>query len=195
MSASLVYLFCMVIGFVFVLGTTVLGHLGGGDHGHVGGSGGHAEAGADSSDAPGVSFFSPIIMAAFVAAFGSFGLVLSQFAATKPPIISAPCSLLGASLVAGSLVAVLTRLFHTADSSSESQIATLVGHVATVISPIPEGGVGEIAYVQSGSRYTAPAREADGHPVANGAEVTIQRVVGSQFYVAAKSTNPGPPKS
>src|ERR1043166_4259 len=62
MSAFLVYLFCLVVGFVFVLGSAVLGHFGGGDHGHVGGSGGHAEAGADSSDAPGVSLFSTTIL-------------------------------------------------------------------------------------------------------------------------------------
>ena len=73
MSAFLVYLFCLMVGFVFVLGSAIMGHLGG-DHGHVGGSGGHAEAGADSSDSPGVSIFSPIIMAAFVTAFGAFGL-------------------------------------------------------------------------------------------------------------------------
>jgi len=43
--------------------------------------------------------------------------------------------------------------------------------------------VGEIAYVQGGSRYTAPAREETGAPVPNGAAVKIVRIVGSQFYV------------
>ena len=33
MTAFLVYLFCLVVGFVFVLGSAVLGHFGGGDHG------------------------------------------------------------------------------------------------------------------------------------------------------------------
>jgi hypothetical protein len=54
---------------------------------------------------------------------------------------------------------------------------------AEVITPIPEGGVGEIAYVQAGSRYSAPAREEQGRPVASGAVVRITRVVGSQFHV------------
>ena len=40
-----------------------------------------------------------------------------------------------------------------------------------------------IAYVQSGTRYTAPAREETGQPVANGLAVKVTRVVGSQFYV------------
>ncbi len=193
MSAFLVYLFCLVVGFVFVLGSAVLGHLGG-DHGHVGGSGGHAEAGADSSDAPGVSLFSPIVMAAFVAAFGAFGLVFTQFQATKSPVVSAALSIVCAILVAGTIVNLLRKLVRASDSSSESQVATLAGHVATVITPIPAGGVGEIAYVQGGTRYTAPARESNGASVGNGSEVIINRVVGSQFYVTltTRSSNPEP---
>jgi hypothetical protein len=56
---------------------------------------------------------------------------------------------------------------------------------ATIISPIPINGVGEIAYVQSGSRYTAAARlEKSDVALGNGKLVRITRVVGSQFYVA-----------
>jgi len=53
--------------------SVVAGHFFGGHDAHVAGSGGHAEAGADSSDMPGISIFSPTIMAAFVTAFGGFG--------------------------------------------------------------------------------------------------------------------------
>ena len=53
----------------------------------------------------------------------------------------------------------------------------------TIITPIPAGGVGEIAYVQAGTRYTAPARDERGAPVPNGQTVRIVRIVGSQFYV------------
>ncbi len=194
MSAFLVYLFCLMVGFVFVLGSAIMGHLGG-DHGHVGGSGGHAEAGADSSDSPGVSIFSPIIMAAFVTAFGAFGLIFSQFEATKSPAISATLSVVGALAVSGMLVSVLGKLFHVSDSSSESQVATLVGHVATVISPIPAGAVGEIAYVQSGTRYTAPAREERGEAVSTGSQVKITRIIGSQFYVALDTLTTNPKNS
>jgi len=183
MSAFLVYLFCLVVGFIFVLGSALLGQFGS-DHGHVSGSGGHAEAGADGSDSPGVSFFSPIIMAAFITAFGAFGLTFTQFEATRPPLISAALSAVGALSISGLLVSVLGKIFRVSDSSSESQVASLVGQVATVISPIPAGAVGEIAYVQAGTRYTAPAREERGEAVATGNQVKITRVVGSQFYVA-----------
>ena len=185
MSAFLVYLFCLAVGFVFVVASAMMGHLFGGAHGHVGGSGGHAEAGGDSSDAPGVSIFSPIIMAAFVTAFGAFGLMLSEIDATKRPFISAPLSLVGAFIVALALVGVLRKVVRASDSSSESKVSSLPGCVATVISGIPAGGVGEIAYVQGGSRYTAPAREEDGLAVGNGKSVTITRIVGQQCYVTA----------
>ena len=57
------------------------------------------------------------------------------------------------------------------------------GTEASVVSPIPENGVGEIAYVVGGTRYTAPARTENGVPVGNGKLVRITRVVGTQFYV------------
>ncbi len=185
MSAFLVYLFCLVLGFVFVVASAMLGHLFGGAHGHVGGSGGHAEAGGDSSDSPGVSIFSPIIMAAFVTSFGAFGLVFSEVEATRRPFISAPLAVIGAFAVALMLVGVLRKVMRASDSSSESKVSSLPGCVATVISSIPVGGVGEIAYVQGGSRYTAPAREEEGLSVGTGKSVTITRIVGQQCYVTA----------
>src|SRR3954470_11753724 len=117
MTAFLVYLFCLVVGFVFVIASAMMGHLFGGAHGHVGGSGGHAEAGGDSSDSPGVSFFSPIIMAAFVTAFGAFGLVLSEIEATRRPLFSAPLAVVGAFIVAMVLVSVLRKVMRASDSS------------------------------------------------------------------------------
>jgi membrane protein implicated in regulation of membrane protease activity len=185
MSAFLVYLFCLAIGFTFVVVSAMLGHLFGGAHGHVGGSGGHAEAGGDSSDSPGVSLFSPIIMAAFVTSFGGFGLVFSEIEFTRRPLISAPLAMVGAFIVATVLVGVLRKVMRASDSSSESKVSSLPGCVATVVSAIPAGGVGEIAYVQAGTRYTAPAREEDGLSVGTGKAVTITRIVGQQCYVAA----------
>ena len=109
----------------------------------------------------------------------------------KPPAISAFLSAVGALIVSGLLVTVLRQLFHATDSSSESQVGTLVGHTATVITPIPEGAVGEIAYVQSGTRYTAPAREESGKAVTNGSQVKITRT-GSQFFVTLDTPTSNP---
>jgi hypothetical protein len=163
--------------------SVVAGHFLGGHGDHVGGSGGHAEAGADSSDMPGISIFSPTIIAAFITAFGGFGIILSDIPATDKAFISAPLSIVAAGLVAGALYKILSSLFRHTQGSSESHVAALVGTEANVVTPIPENGVGEIAYVVGGTRYTAPARVESGAAVAGGKLVKITRVVGTQFYV------------
>jgi membrane protein implicated in regulation of membrane protease activity len=93
--------------------------------------------------------------------------------------------LIGGFAIAGSVLWLLRQLFRRTQSSSESKVASLVGQTATIITPIPENGVGEIAYVQAGTRYTAPAREERGATVANGRPVKITRVVAGQFFVTA----------
>src|SRR5262249_41666935 len=99
------------------------------------------------------------------------------------PWVSAPLAILGGLFVAGAVLWLFGMIFHQTQSSSESRVGTLVGHEATVITPIPPQGVGEIAYVQSGTRYSAPARNEGSSAIANGQTVKITRVVGSQFYV------------
>jgi hypothetical protein len=183
MTAHTIYLFCLVVGLVFTLFSAVAGHFMGGHESHVSGSGGHAEAGADGSDMPGISIFSPTVIAAFVTAFGGFGMVLSEIPATNKAFVSAPLSIVGATLAAGTLYKLLSSLFRHTQGSSESHIAKLAGTDANVVTPIPENGVGEIAYVVGGTRYTAPARMEDGTSVAGGKLVKITRVVGTQFYV------------
>lgn len=179
----MIYMICLVVGLVFTLISVVVGHFFGGHGEHVGGSGGHAEAGADASDMPGISIFSPTIIASFVTAFGGFGLIFTQFPATSKTVISAPLSIFCAFLVAAVLYKFLGMVFRHTQSSSESHVATLAGTDASVVSPIPENGVGEIAYVVGGTRYTAPARAESGAAIANGKLVKITRVVGTQFYV------------
>jgi len=180
-----IYLICLGVGFVFTLISVFFGHvLGGGHEGHVAGSGGHAEAGADGSDMPGVSALSPTVIACFLTSFGGIGIIFHEVPATQSAWISAPLAMLGAGLVSGSVLWMLRQLFKRTQSSSESKVANVVGTIAHVISAIPENGVGEIAYVTGGSRYTAPAREERGLAVANGKAVKVIRIIGSQFYVA-----------
>jgi membrane protein implicated in regulation of membrane protease activity len=178
-----IYLFCLVVGLVFTLLSVMAGHFFGGHGDHVGGSGGHAEAGADSSDMPGISIFSPTIIAAFVTAFGGFGIIFTEIPATSKPVFSAPLSIITAFVIAGCLYKFLGYVFSHTQGSSESRVAALVGVDANVITPIPENGVGEIAYVVGGTRYTAPARVESGKAIASGQSVKIKRVVGTQFYV------------
>ena len=181
----MIYAICLVVGLTFTIISVLAGHFFGGHDAHVAGSGGHAEAGADTSDMPGISIFSPTVMASFVTAFGGFGLIFTQFPKTSSAVVSAPLSVLGGLVVAGVLLVFLRAVFSHTQSSSESKVAALIGSEANVITPIPENGVGEIAYVVGGTRYSAPARAENNVAVANGKTVKITRIVGTQFYVTS----------
>src|SRR5579863_10153927 len=131
-----IYIICLAVGFTFTLGSVVFGHLlGGGGHdighmdagGHVEGSGGHAEAGLENSDMPGMSPFSPLIIACFVASFGGFGIVFHEIPATRAVWISTPLSLAGAFVTASGLFFLLRSLFRATQSSSESRIVNVIG--------------------------------------------------------------------
>ncbi|HKQ37670.1 MAG TPA: hypothetical protein VJ063_06295 [Verrucomicrobiae bacterium] len=187
MSASLIYLICFGVGLLFTIVSALLGDVSGhdADHGDHVGTGGHAAAGFDHSGMPGVSPFSPTVIASFVTAFGGFGLILTRIPATQAPWLHAPLAVVGAFGIAGGVFYLFNKVFSSTQSSSESRVATVVGLQATVITPIPQHGVGEIAYVQAGCRYTAPARTETGAAVTAGATVKITRVAGgTQYYVA-----------
>jgi hypothetical protein len=182
----LVYSICFGVGFLFAVVSAFLGHLFGGHDAHVDvGTGGHAEAGLEDSGVPGISIFSPTTICCFITAFGALGLIFTRIQATRSPWISAPLALVGAVLVAGVVVTVFGAIFKRTQSSSECHVGALVGVKATVITPIPVNGVGEIAYVQNGTRYTAPARDDNAQAVATGESVRIVRIVGPQFFVSS----------
>ncbi len=183
---TLVYAVCFGVGLLFTLLSAFFGHLFGGHDAHVEiGTGGHAEAGFQDTGMPGLSPFSPTTICSFITAFGGFGLIFTRIEATKNIWVSLPLSVLGGLIVAAGVMWLFGMLFHLTQGSSESHVGSLVGHTATVITPIPASGVGEIPYVQAGTRYTAQAREVSGVAVANGQTVKIARIAESQFYVTA----------
>ena len=180
----IIYTACLAIGLLFTIISAFLGHLlGGGHEGGDIGTGGHVEAGMDTHGMPGFSFFSPTVLASFITAFGAFGIVFSHIEATSGVWASAPLAAVSGGIVAGIVFLLFDYIFKKTQSSSESQIASLPGQTASIITPIPLNGVGEIAYVQGGTRYTAPARTEDGHAIGSGKSVRISRVIGTQFYV------------
>jgi len=179
----LIYTICLAVGLLFTAISAVAGHLFGGHDGVDIGTGGHAEAGFDSSGVPGISFFSPTVLASFVTAFGACGLILTRIESTKSVWISAPISAMSGLVIAFGAFLVFNKMFKATQSSSEAKISSLVGMTASTVSPIPDNGVGEIAYVRGGCRYTAPARTEAGTLVGAGKPVRITRIVGTQFYV------------
>jgi membrane-bound ClpP family serine protease len=179
-----VYAGCLALGIFFTLISMVAGHFfGGGHEGGDVGTGGHVEAGLDTHGMPGLSFFSPTVLASFVTAFGAFGIVFTHIETTRSVWASAPLAGISGGVIAWLIFLLFNTMFKKTQSSSESRVATLMGQTASIITPIPKNGVGEIAYVQGGTRYSAPARTEDGRPIGAGSTVRISRVVGTQFYV------------
>jgi membrane protein implicated in regulation of membrane protease activity len=177
----IIYTICLVFGLMFTLASAFLGHLFGG-HDSIG-TDGQADAGFDADGVPGITFLSPTVLASFVTAFGAFGMILSEIPATSSVWMSAPIAFVGGLLIAAVVLWLFNVMFRKTQSSSEGRVAQLIGQTAAIISPIPENGVGEISYVQSGSRYTAPARDEKGRAIPNGKTVKITRIVGTQFFV------------
>lgn len=181
---TLFYAVCLIGGLLFTVISAVVGHFF--DHDHGGsdvGTGGHAEAGFDHSGIPGISFFSPLVLSCFVTAFGGLGILFSGIKATSSVWLSAPLSLGGALIIATFVLWLFNTVFSKSQSSSEGRISSVVGQTASLLTPIPENGVGEIAYVQASTRYTAPARSERGTAIGIGQTVRITRVVGTQFFV------------
>ena len=178
----IIYAICLVLGLAFTLFSAFLGHFFGGGHEALDASG-HAESGLSHDGEPGISFFSPTVLATFVTAFGAVGMILTKINATHSVWISAPIALASGFVIALAVLWFFNWMFSKTESSSESRVATLIGKTAAIVTPIPENGVGEISYVQSGSRYTAAARSEKGGTIPAGKTVKITRIVGSQFWV------------
>ena len=182
----IVYIACLALGLLFTIISAFMGHFFGGGHDVHGmdvGTGGHAEAGYDHSGVPGISFFSPTVLACFVTAFGACGMILTHVQATRAYGSARRFRPWPGLIMASVAFFLFNAMFKQTQSSSESRVASLVGQIASIVTPIPADGVGEIAYVQGGSRYTAPARTESGAPISAGKPVRITRVTGTQYFV------------
>ena len=182
MNLSTLYFLCLGVGLLFTVASALGGHFLGG-HDSSGGVDGHMDLGPGTHHMPGFSALSPTTIASFITAFGAIGMILVRVERTSDWWINVPLALVGALLIAAMVVVLFRSIFRATQSSSESRVSLLAGSSATIITPIPADGVGEIAYVQGGSRYSAPAREEEGIPVPSGSTVTITRIIGTQFYV------------
>ena len=69
--------------------------------------------------------------------------------------------------------------------SSEIRTRELVGAVGEVVTPIPAGGVGEVALIVGGQRFTNAAREVNGGDIPRGASIVVRQIGGATLLVEA----------
>jgi len=194
------YWICFVSGVVYASLAALLGGVFGFGHGgleaggdiggaahdfgtshDIGAGHGEAHAGAGPGEVA-ISPLSPMTIATFSTVFGGTGLVLTKM--FKYGLgITLPVSVVAGFLVAWGVFLVFYRLFASVQASSEVQMGALVGLTGEVTVAIPSDGVGEIAYVTLGGRYTSIARSQTGQPVERHTPVTVTRVVGNTVYV------------
>jgi membrane protein implicated in regulation of membrane protease activity len=131
----------------------------------------------------GVSPLSPITIASFITSFGGLGLIGTQLL-FLPDTISLFFAAVGATIIAGGMFLFYSKVLVAGQGSSEVRLADIGGKTAEVIVPIPEDGLGQVAFVARGARTTWSARSADGKPIARGAVVTIESVTGNTVIVS-----------
>ena len=182
MTIGQLYLGLLALGLVYALFAALMGwlsDLGGGDI-HLDASG-HLDAGH-------LHPVSGTTAATFITGFGGGGTVAHYYL---------DWSLLGGLalatatglVVAAAAYAVLEFVFKHTQAGSEFAVEEAVGRDAEVIVPIPEGGTGQIAYLAKGQRQQSAARATDGAPIAKGAVVVIDKVMGATIYVSSKDSD------
>ena len=142
---------------------------------------GHAAGSPDGSTVK-IPSLSPITVASFVTAFGAFGLIgLGLFDSTVR------ASLVWAA-AGGFVVAVIAHFAFgyfliAPQGSSGVMVNNFPGMLAEVITPIPVGSVGEIAFVSQGGRVTYTAQSSSGEAIPRGTTVMIEKVIGGVAMV------------
>jgi hypothetical protein len=121
--------------------------------------------------------FSPTVISFVLCCFGGTGMLLiySPLMSAEPWRYVSLAPALASGLVLGTVMMLgFNRIFSSIEASSEVKVGSLIGHEATVTTPIPADGVGEIATTARGARWTGAARSANGQPIGKYEKVVIQ---------------------
>lgn len=178
---TVMYLVLAALGAGYVVIASILGHVAEAFDGH--GDGGDGHAGLTFH----FPFFSPLALATLFGALGGWGLILNHgFRVTDETSLIAAIPL---ALATGYAVTYAAwRLIRGSRGTITYRMSDLVGAAAEVLTPIPAGGIGEVAAVVSGQRYSGPARERQGREVPRGAVVKVVEVIGGTLLVTLDGT-------
>jgi len=144
-----------------------------------------AQHGSDSSDTP--SPFNPLVIAGAISTFGAVGII-SMEGFGLSGLMSTIISLGFAGAIGAALFYGIVKFMYGSQSNSIYSLDELAGTEAEVITPVPEKGLGEIAYVANGIRYTQSARSMEGSAIKRGATVVIREIAGNVAVVQQKLT-------
>lgn len=123
------------------------------------------------------------VLGAFLAAFGFAGALLLR--GTAMSWLGAGAGGLVAGTALGGVTLVLVRALMNMPTDPTPRTTDLVGTLATVVTRIPEGGLGEVALTASGQRMKLSARS--DAPIANGTTVVVVDVTSPTSVVVTES--------
>ena len=196
---AIFYLVCFLVGITL----TVLAFLGGGWHiphvnvhtptihvhtphvhlplphgGHIATPhvAGGAHAGAE------MPFFNFGTLAAFLIWFGGSGYLMMRYSTLVVSLVlllAVVVGIVGANLIFWFVVKLLMKHDRELDPADYER----VGVLGRIISPIRQGGTGEMIFSQEGTRHTCGARSENGDALAKGTEVIITRYEKGIAYV------------
>lgn len=148
------------------------------------GGGGPMHHGPDAGDDGGFSLLSPMTVAILVASIGAYGLI-ARYGLGAGDDASVLIAVGAGIATAYGVGRTLWRATQASRASTAIPAAHFAGATGDVITAIPAGGIGEVAVIVDGQRYTSSARTADGTALAQGTPVTVVRLAGTTLLVSA----------
>lgn len=186
-----IYYVCFFLGLGFTVLSALLsgifeGHLGphvdmGDAHVDLGGIQTDAAHAGPTDGAVHYSPLSPVSIALFFTTFGGIGLLMKKMG--QPAVLQIPAAAFSGMLVGGLVAFAFFKVMQATQASSHARAGEEIGFEAEVTIPIPNDGLGEIAYVVRGSRFNSPARTVDGKELPAGVTVKIVRQTGNTYLV------------
>lgn len=127
---------------------------------------------------------SPTVIATFVTVFGGLGYLLLHETGW-PTAAVVGVSLIAAVGVSSAVLFLVVIPLHAAQKGMAQSAKSMIGMEAEVVTPIDPHRLGEIVYMQGGSRHSAPAKGQDGACIEQGATVRIVGESAGTFVVEA----------
>jgi membrane protein implicated in regulation of membrane protease activity len=127
-------------------------------------------------------FFNFATITAFLAWFGGSGYLLTRYSALTVTVIMLVAIVIG--LMGGALIFwFVVKLLLKHDRQLDPADFERVGALGRIVSPIREGGTGEIIFSQAGTRHTCGARSENGEALTKGIEIIVTRYEHGIAYV------------
>jgi membrane protein implicated in regulation of membrane protease activity len=138
-----------------------------------------APHGAGSAEMPFINFGT---IAAFLVWFGGSGYLLTRYSTLVVSLVmlfAVVTGLVGANIIFWFVAKLLMKHDRELDPADYER----VGVLGRIISPVREGGTGELIFSQEGTRQTCGARSESGEALSKGTEVIITRYERGIAYV------------